>query len=134
MKKGGQYPDHVIRLFRRGKGMFPCKSVHEQIVISGRIGYLKNPMLHYSYRTKADYWAKAQVYTDLTALELAKKHIPKNFSTYIQYMLIKPLSTFFLLFFRHKGFVDGKTGFEFAWYSGLHHAIAYKKYLELGKK
>ncbi|MFZ5845009.1 MAG: glycosyltransferase family 2 protein, partial [Patescibacteria group bacterium] len=35
LRKGGQYPDYVIRLFRKGKGWFPQKSVHEQIVVDG---------------------------------------------------------------------------------------------------
>src|SRR5438128_112968 len=28
LKKGGQYPDYMLRLYRRGKGRLPCKSVH----------------------------------------------------------------------------------------------------------
>ena len=39
MKKGGQYPDYVIRLIRNGKAHFPCKSVHEQIEVDGTVGY-----------------------------------------------------------------------------------------------
>lgn len=34
LKKGGQYPDYTIRLYRNGVARFPCKSVHEQVEIS----------------------------------------------------------------------------------------------------
>ena len=37
LTKGGQYPDPVIRLFKRGKGKLPQGDVHEQIEISGNI-------------------------------------------------------------------------------------------------
>ncbi|MEK7073817.1 MAG: glycosyltransferase family 2 protein, partial [Patescibacteria group bacterium] len=37
LRKGGQYPDYVIRLFRNGFGEFPQQSVHEQIKIDGPV-------------------------------------------------------------------------------------------------
>lgn len=120
LRKGGQYPDFVIRLVRRGKARFPQKSVHEQIEVDGEVGYLKNPMLHYTYKTRADYWRKADAYTSLTA-----RTIPRY--SFIQYLFVKPLITFLSLFLRHKGFMDGLVGFEFALYSALHYPWAYIK-------
>ncbi len=131
MRKGGQYPDYVIRLIQRGKARFPCRSVHEQIAVSGSVGYLKHPMLHYSYCTRDDYWRKADAYTSLTAAELVNAGVPKNIWTAMNYVVWKPLATFLNIFIRHKGFLDGVTGLEFALYSGLHWAIAYKKFLKV---
>lgn len=126
MRKGGQYPDAVIRLVRRGYATFPCKSVHEQIMVEGRVDTLVHPMDHYSYRTRADYWKKADTYTSLTAKEIriASSGV---FSTFFRFCIVKPVVTFFSLFLRHKGFVDGLTGFEFALYSALHFPIAFVK-------
>ena len=129
MKKGGQYPDEVIRLVRKGKASFPCKTVHEQISVNGKVGHLVCPMLHYSYWTRADYWKKADTYTSLTAAELNKDK-QNMLYVFLQYCLIKPIHTFFSIYIRHKGFVDGLTGLEFAVYSGLHFIIAYKKYIQ----
>lgn len=131
MRKGGQYPDYVIRLVRRGKARFPARSVHEQINVEGSVGYAINPMLHYSYKTRADYWRKADGYTALTAHEFARQRIPKTITSYYYYNYVKPLWTFLTIYVRHKGFLDGLVGFEFAVYSGLHWAIAYRKYLKL---
>ncbi len=130
MKKGGQYPDAVIRLVRRGKAKFPCKSVHEQIAVEGDSGSLQEPMLHYSYRTRADYWKKADTYTSLTANESFKQ---KNsaVNNFISYFVIKPIVTFLSIYIRHKGFVDGVTGLEFALYSAMHFQIAYSKSIQL---
>lgn len=131
LRKGGQYPDYLIRLFRNGKGKFPCKSVHEQIAVSGPTGYLKNPLLHYTNPTFREYWRKADTYTTLAALEFKIKHIKKNPFIFFYYMIMKPAWTFVRLFIRHKGFVDGIWGFLFALFSGLHFAITYWKYLWL---
>lgn len=129
LSKGGQYPDYLIRLFRNGKGSFPSKSVHEQIAVTGSVGYLKHPLLHYTNKTFADYWRKADTYTSLTAKEFRTKKLGRNPIVFVHYMLIKPIWTFLRLFIRHKGFVDGVWGFLFALYSGLHFPMAYWKYL-----
>lgn len=130
LRKGGQYPDYVVRLVRREKAHFPQKSVHEQIAVEGKVGYLVHPMLHNSFPTRKEYWKKADAYTSLTAQELAAQKVPKTIGSYVYYTVWKPLVTFLLIFFRHKGFVDGIAGFEFALYSGMHFAIAYRKFLK----
>lgn len=130
LRKGGQYPDCVIRLFQQGKGRFPCKSVHEQIQIEGSVGYLQNPLLHYTSRTLKEYWRKAHAYVAVTTQELKEKSLPLHIFTYIEYNLLKPTKTFLSLFLRHKGFVDGPYGFLFAFLSALHHPMAYWKYKE----
>lgn len=128
MRKGGQYPDYVIRLVRNGKARFPCKSVHEQIEVDGEVGYLKEPLEHFAYRTKEDYWKKADTYTSLSAMEMKNNDVPKNIWTWFTYKILKPTLTFFSLFIRHKGFMDGWYGFLFAYWSALHFSIAYEKY------
>ncbi len=131
LSKGGQYPDFVIRFFQKGKGKFPSKHVHEQIHIQGSVGHLTQPMLHFTSRTKADYWRKADAYTTLTATSWKTNRVRRGFLGYITYMIGKPLVIFFTLFIRHKGLVDGYWGFLFAWYSALHYPIAYQKYLRM---
>ncbi len=129
MRKGGQYPDPVIRFFRRGKGRFPQKSVHEQIVIDGSVGTLKNELLHYPYQTFAEYWEKAMRYSHLVAREMVQDRVSKNLITVLNYLLIKPSATFLNLFVRHQGFVDGVYGLLFAYFSGVQLQFALFKYL-----
>lgn len=131
LSKGGQYPDYLVRLFQKGKGRLPCKSVHEQIVIDGQIGTLREPLLHFTNITREEYWAKADTYTTLTALELQKKYATPTLNIFLSYYLIKPIYTFFMIYVRHKGFVDGWQGFQFALFSSLHFPIAYKKFIAL---
>lgn len=130
MKKGGQYPDYVIRLVKKGYARFPCKSVHEQIEVNGQTGHTTHAMLHYSYKTRAEYWKKADAYTTLTSKEL-KASNRNRLILFVEYCIMKPVQTFFMIFFRHKGFIDGLTGFEFALYSGFHYPIAFFKFQRL---
>ncbi len=130
LRHGGVYPDGVIRLVRNGKAHFPCKSVHEQIAIDGRIGWLSADLLHYGDPSFDRYLKRANAYTSLTAKKFAKENISFSFMTIVYYMFIKPCMVWFSLFFRHKGFLDGVPGFVFSLFSGLHYPIAYMKYWE----
>ena len=130
LRKGGQYPDYVIRFFRKGKAYLPCKSVHEQMEVKGEAGYLKGHLLHYSAPTFSRYLTNANRYTSLTAREMLKNKVSINLLSIIYYLLFKPLQTFFAIYFRHKGFLDGFPGFVFALFSGLHYSIAFIKYCE----
>jgi len=133
LRKGGQYPDYVIRLFRNGKGKFPSRSVHEQIVIAGSCGYLTQALDHYSYTSVSQYWAKSALYIRLSAGELKKRHDNRSVAVFVSYMLTKPISTFFALFLRHKGFLDGWRGFLYAIFSALHFPKTYLFYLGASK-
>jgi len=130
LRKGGQYPDFVIRLLKSGKAHFPQKSVHEQIAVNGEVGYLTNPILHYSYRSIDEYWRKSDTYTSFTAQQLKDSHIPVNLQTFFSFNVLNPLGIFLSIFIRHKGFMDGYYGYLFALFSALHYPIAYRKYVE----
>lgn len=131
LTKGGQYPDYAIRLFRKGKGSFPQKSVHEQIVINGSIGYLKNDLLHYSDPTFSRYLTRFNRYTSLEAKLLFDSKLKPTIFVAINYLIIKPLAWFLLTYIRHKGFVDGLPGFIFSLMSSLRFPVTFFKLMEL---
>lgn len=131
LKKGGQYPDPVIRLFLAKKAYLPQKDVHEQMEVNGEIGWADGHLLHYGNPTFSDYLMKFNRYTSFKAGQLQEQHLTVSLASAIEYIVIKPVTTFLSLFLRHKGFVDGVAGFVFALMSGLHHAVAYIKLWEL---
>jgi len=131
LQKGGQYPDPVIRLYQKGKAHLPHKDVHEQMVVDGDLGLAEGHFLHYSNPSFADYLRKFNTYTSFSAEKLHQQKQRPNFTLAFSYFFWKPLSTFFLLYFRHKGFVDGTAGFLFAACSALHFPVAYVKLSEL---
>lgn len=130
MKKGGQYPDPVIRLFQKGKANLACKSVHEQLTVNGDTGSLNSQMLHIPTSDFSAYIQKDNRYSSLSAEELKNNKIKLGFVSFIRYFYWEPFSVFFSIYIRHRGFVDGFPGFVFAFYSGLHRFTAYVKYWE----
>lgn len=130
LKKGGQYPDYTLRLYKRGKGRLPQKSVHEQAEVQGEVGYLKNPLIHIADPQFSRYLSRFDRYTNLIAKEYADQKLAVNPLVTGNQMLILPLWWFFLSYVRHKGFVDSWQGFVFSFFSALRFPVSYVKYIK----
>lgn len=134
LKHAGQYPDPIIRLFQRGKAKLPAKDVHEQMVVDGSLGWLKNDYDHHGTPTFKRYLLREDRYSSLQAAHLKENGIRINVLNTINYLLLKPFFTFINLYIRYRGLLDGFPGFIFSLYSGLHHAFSYMKLWELYQK
>lgn len=128
LKKGGQYPDYTLRLYKRGKGRLPAKDVHEQALVEGKVEYLKNDLLHRRDKTFADYLEGFNRYTDLMAAQFKSTNLKNNFFVFLNFLIVKPLLWFGKAYFRHLGFLDGFPGFIFALFSALRFPVSYIKY------
>ena len=134
LRKGGQYPDPSIRLYRKGKARLPQKDVHEVMTVDGEVGWAEGHQLHYGNPSFADYLRKFNTYTSFRAEQLEEKKLKINIAHSFEYLIWKPFTTFFSIFFRHRGYVDGVPGFVFAVFSGLIHSVAYLKLWETYEK
>jgi len=128
LTKGGQYPDPTLRLYRRGLGHLPAADVHEQAKVSGAVGHLQHDLLHYRDTSFAKYLDGFNRYSSLVADQLQSRGVSFNLLNTLNYLFLKPAVTFFTIYFRHLGLVDGFPGFIFALFSGLIHPVAYIKY------
>lgn len=129
LRYGGVYPDGVIRLIRRGKASFPCKSVHEQIIIDGKVGWLQNSLLHLADPDFKRYIKRNWRYSSLIAREIKNQKKGYNPIIAVRYLIILPVWWFLLTFIRHKGFLDWWQGFIFSFFSSLRFPISYIKYV-----
>ncbi len=134
LMKGGQYPDYTLRLYRRGKGKLPCKSVHEQAVVSGKTEYVHHALLHYPYPDFSHYLEHFNRYTDIFANELRQEQTSTSLRDVILHCIVKPTFWFLKTYVRHKGFEDGFPGFVFSLFSALRFLVAYIKYWEKQKQ
>jgi glycosyltransferase involved in cell wall biosynthesis len=132
LKYGGVYPDGVIRLVKKGRAYFPCKSVHEQIKVEGAVGWLQNPLLHFDSPTLGKFLERNQRYIDLLARDYAKDKLSKSITVFVDYVFIKPIFWMGLTLFRHKGIFDGWRGVVFSFFSALRFPRSYLKYLFSG--
>lgn len=129
LTKGGQYPDYTLRLYRRGKGKLPQKSVHEQAVVEGETAYLVNPLIHMADVSFGRYLHRYNRYTDLMRDELKELKTGYNPIVAIKYLLLLPVWWFLLTYIRHKGFMDSWQGLVFSFFSSLRFPVSYIKYI-----
>jgi len=94
LKRGAQYPDYQLRLFKRKKGKFNCLHVHEKIKLNGKAGRLKNPILHYPYETISQYIKKFDYYTSFQANFLYNNFVNINFFNISKWIVRKPITRF----------------------------------------
>jgi glycosyltransferase involved in cell wall biosynthesis len=127
---GGVYPDGVIRLIRKKHAHFPAKSVHEQMVIEGRVGWLQNDLIHMDSPTFSKYLMRWHRYTRLIATEIREERKKTNpLVLAMGYMILRPGHWFVTTYARHKGFLDSWQGFVFSLFSSLRFPMGYIKYL-----
>jgi glycosyltransferase involved in cell wall biosynthesis len=144
IRHGGKYPDWNLRLFRHAKGRYENlhteeirntgdNEVHEHVVMSGKVGYLKNDMLHIDFRdifhwlerhNRYSNW-EARVYynllmgmgeggtigANLFGDSVQRKRFLKRIWVRLPF---KPTIRFILSYFIRFGFLDGKAGYIYA--------------------
>ena len=122
----GWYPDYSIRLFRKSKGRFSDREVHESVEINGRVGTLHHPMLHYTYKSISDFVLRMDRYSTLAAQELVrrgKRPLPGE-------LLWRPVLTFLRLYILKKGFLAGRDGYTLAFLYSTYNFLKYYKFRE----
>ena len=129
LKKGGQYPDYTLRLYKKGKGRLPAKDVHEQVGVVGEVGYLKNDLIHLRDTNFKKYWDGLNRYTDIMAMQLKNNEVKISIFTIFDYFFLKPIWWFLKTYFRHLGFLDSWQGFVFSFFSSMRFPISYFKYV-----
>ncbi len=106
LRHGDLWPDHQLRLFRRDAGAFNEKSVHESVVVEGRVGVLSSPMEHYSYDSLFDFFQRQVKYARLSAEDLSSKGVQPGIADFV----IRPLWRFFKSYILKMGLRDGVKG------------------------
>jgi len=104
----GWWPDYHLRLFRKVRGQFNSRIVHESIVISGgKILKLNNPIEHFSYRNIDELYKKARVYAVMRANELYRAGV----KTHWYNIFLEPTAMFLKKFILQGGCLAGRVGY-----------------------
>jgi glycosyltransferase involved in cell wall biosynthesis len=107
MRHGGLYPDWQLRLFRRGRGRFGARAVHESVGVDGAVGRLAGHLEHRSYRDVADFLARAERYATLAA----EDWVARGRRVHAWDFVLRPLGRFVGMYVVRGGFLDGGRGF-----------------------
>jgi glycosyltransferase involved in cell wall biosynthesis len=122
-------PDWQIRLFRKDRARCAGGRVHESVRLErgARVGRLRSPMLHLSYRSLADYVERMNRYTDLAAATLEGRGPVRTGLR----LLASPPAAFLKHYVLRRGFLDGVRGLVVSWGAAFHVLLKYAKLWEL---
>jgi glycosyltransferase involved in cell wall biosynthesis len=110
IRHGLLFPDRQLRLFRRDRGRFGRVKVHESVQVTGSVGLLRAPLLHYTYRSIEEFVDRANLYSSLAAQDLLAQGRRAAWPA----LLLRPLGRFCTMYLLHRGFLDGREGFLLA--------------------
>ena len=99
-----------VRLFRKGTGTISSEPIHEEVVVTGKIGELTGTILHYSFQSLPQVIAKFTEYAKREVPVLAKKNQRVQFKHFTLY----PIHMFWSIFIEDQGYTDGIWGFGLA--------------------
>jgi glycosyltransferase involved in cell wall biosynthesis len=102
----GWYPDHQLRLWRRGRGRWVGGSVHEHVEVDGSFGRLSAALNHFSYDSIAAHLERMNRYAGLIARDRFEQGKRAGFAG----LLFAAPWQFFRIYFLRAGFLDGLPG------------------------
>ncbi len=105
----------LLRLARKNTGVWKG-AVHENWVINGKIGKLKNPLIHYPHPSVAEFLQDINTYTSIRAMELYNQGIKASFLSVLFHMKTK----FYQNYIFRGGFRDGLPGLIHAMIMSFH--------------
>ena len=130
IRHSGWWPDHVLRLFRRGTARFTDAAVHESVRSASTVATLESHFLHYPYADLETFIAKINRYsTDAAAMMHAKGR-----KAGIAGATGHAAWTFVRLYVVRRGFLDGREGFLLAVMAAMGSFIRYNKLILLNKQ
>ena len=127
----GFYPDRQLRLFRRGRGSWIGKRVHERVQIQGSIGDLRNDLLHYPYNGVIS--GQVQTVDKFSSL-IAEDMYEKEKRYHFLLLILRPFFKFVEVYFLKLGFLDGMAGLVIAVNSAHAMFIRYVKLREIEQR
>ncbi len=127
IRRLGWYPDYTLRLFRRDRGRFKDREVHEEVEVAGPVATLQTPLDHYSYHDLREYAARQERYARLAAAEMAKQgRRPRPMELWW-----RPSLAFLGLYFLKLGFLEGSLGLALARQGSRYNFLKYHYLREL---
>lgn len=128
VRHGGTYPDYVKRLFQRSKIRKWAGKIHEEPLIDGSPGFLKNDLLHFTHRHLTSMLQKTILWTDIEAKALFQNNHPPV----VWWRFFRMMSTkFWQRFVAQSMWRDGLVGWISAVFEVFDTFIIYARLWEL---
>jgi len=95
-------------MFRRGTARYQCRSEHEDITTTGRLGVLDGYYEHFTNHSVAEVVRKFNWYTDLDTERLDPRELEPPNLWRLSYRAVR---MFLFFYVQHKGYRDGHLGY-----------------------
>jgi glycosyltransferase involved in cell wall biosynthesis len=123
---GGWYPDHKLRLFKKGKVYLGGENPHDKYFVHGKTAKLGGEIEHYTYKNISHQLSTIDRYSEIVSDDLLKK----DSSFPLVKMLFKPPMNFLETYIYKLGFLDGIPGFIISILTSYYVFIRYAKLWE----
>lgn len=144
LRYGECWPSYQLRLFRKDKGKYTRREVHESTLVDGPVGFMENPLIHISRESMSEVLIKLDHFTTLDAIRMYRTGQPlyaleesvsysrlnRVYKKLFSILPAKPLMKFLWDYIFRQGFRDGYLGFVWAAIQGLYVFVAYFKLWE----
>lgn len=152
VRHGGWHPDRRLIFFKHSLGRYEDRIVHEHVVLNGRSGNLKYPLIHYNdNKGFHQYFERHNVYSTMEAIE-AYRHLANNGLNgqlraallgagperrralkqwAYRYLPCRPLFKFLWSYVLKRGFLDGRVGMRYCLLQSIYEYQISLKLLEL---
>lgn len=121
------WPDYQTRLFRRSRGRYEEKEVHEHLLVPGVVLTLRSPLIHNATPTLSKQIAVLDRYSRYQANELAKQGRRFRWTD----LALRPVAVFLYLYLLKSGW---RAGFRGLFVSFLQAAFSFFTYSKLWEK
>ncbi len=127
IEHGLWWPDRHLRLFRKDKGRFQEKHVHEYIEVHGPTDTLTEPFVHHNYETVGQFIRKMdKLYTENEVANLQATNYQLAWYDAIRF----PVSDFVKIYFAQSGYKDGLHGLVLALLQAFYSFVVFAKLWE----
>jgi hypothetical protein len=97
--------------------------------VNGKVGYLDNPLLHYTYKDLSDFLRRIDRYTTLEAQEMVSEGT--RFRLYK--LLLSPIKQFFRVYFFKRGYREGSLGLVLGAFAAYYAFLKHVKLWEMSR-
>lgn len=145
----GYFPSWNLRFFKRGKGYYEDRAVHEHVIIDDPVGYINEPMIHDDRRGLEHYMAKHNRYSTLEARALhdeimgragkgrsanitsdtrRRRWLKRHVTPHVPF---PGLGRFLYMYILRLGILDGRPGLEFCKFISMYDSLVSLKLREM---
>jgi glycosyltransferase involved in cell wall biosynthesis len=128
MRHSGWWPDYVTRLWRRGSARFSEDHTHDRVIVDGKVGRLRKPIMHEAVTDLEQMLVKINMYSSSSAAIFHKDGRRASLFT----ALVHGGWAFFRTYVLRLGFLDGREGLMLAVINAENSYYRYAKLTLLG--